>query len=235
LATARAWHSATLLNDGRVLATGGFDGTNSLSSAETFSPTSGSWTGSGSMAGARERHAATLLSSGTFAGLVLITGGQQAGGVALSSAAIFDPAGNAGVGTFTATTSQMTVARTGHTATFLPASETVLVAGGSNQNLPATTGKCGALNTASLFDPAGSAAATGLPTVGGAAGAALLGTFTQTADPDGTATTLQGVAQGRAAHVAFLLGDGRVLLAGGTDCDTAGSPSALPTGERYIP
>ena len=66
------------------------------------------------------------------------------------------------------------------------------------------------------------------------AGAALQGTFTQTADPDGTATLLQAVTQGRASHLAFLLGTGSVLLAGGTDCSTAG-PFALTTAERYIP
>jgi hypothetical protein len=66
MATARAYHTATLLNDGRILVTGGFDqfadfnGSVSgdfLASAEIFDPTSETFTPTkGSMATARAYH-----------------------------------------------------------------------------------------------------------------------------------------------------------------------------------
>jgi hypothetical protein len=41
MATARGFHTVTLLQDGRVLLTGGGDGISLLSSAETFEPNTG--------------------------------------------------------------------------------------------------------------------------------------------------------------------------------------------------
>lgn len=70
-------HSATLLDDGRVLVTGGTgDGKNSLSSAEIFDPKEETWTSVPDMAQPRMRHTATLLDSGK----VLIAGGYFGNG-----------------------------------------------------------------------------------------------------------------------------------------------------------
>ncbi|CAF1589633.1 unnamed protein product [Didymodactylos carnosus] len=68
---AREYHTATLLNSGKVLANGGYGPSGYLVSCEIYDPSSGKWNTTGSMAMARDYHTATLLSSGK----VLVTGG----------------------------------------------------------------------------------------------------------------------------------------------------------------
>ena len=97
MTTARQFHTATLLPDGRVLMAGGSLGAppGYLSSAEIYDPTTGTLTATGDMTTARSSHTATLLSDGR----VLITGGFGQPPRYLSSAEIYDPSS----GTFTAT------------------------------------------------------------------------------------------------------------------------------------
>lgn len=126
----RAFHTATLLNDGRVLITGGLTtGLTSLGSAEIYDPATGQFTLTGSMTVARNYHAAVLLQDGT----VLITGGSSgsANNPSLTSAEIFGP----GTGTFALTkdpssglTTVMGSGHSKHTATLL-LSGNVLIAG----------------------------------------------------------------------------------------------------------
>ena len=71
MATARQYHSATLLSDGKVLVAGGGSSSGILASAELYDPTSSSWSSTGSMATARQYHSATLLLDGK----VLVAGG----------------------------------------------------------------------------------------------------------------------------------------------------------------
>lgn len=93
--------------------------------AEIYDPAgAGGFLATGSMTSARYWHTATLLSNGK----VLITGGLI--GLGLATAEIFDPAGNAGAGIFTATGS-MALAKYYHTATLLSNGK-VLIAGGFN-------------------------------------------------------------------------------------------------------
>lgn len=115
--TGRAWHTATLLSNGKVLIAGGFSQVGltieGLSSAELYDPATGSFSATGSMSVPRVSHTATLLPDGR----VLIAGGyagftnQEAAG-ATSSAELYDSV----TGTFTAT-GQMSVPRFMHTAT----------------------------------------------------------------------------------------------------------------------
>jgi hypothetical protein len=150
---ARYDHTGTLLNDGRVLAAGGFgtSGTE-LASAEMYTPgtttNTGTWTTTPNMTVARRDHTATLLPT---TGQVLILGGGAR--TDLDSGEMYTPA--SGVpGTWTALPGILTTPRSYHTATLLNSllnggKDLVLVVGGS------------VAGTADLYDPssAGSAVA----------------------------------------------------------------------------
>ena len=125
MTVARTSHTATLLQDGRVLIAGG--STNAslgtpgeiLSSAELFDPVSETFVATGSMTTARTGHTATLLPDGR----VLLAGGASAYS-SLSSAEIYDPS----TGKFMPT-GTMTSAQFWHTAMLLRNGK-VLIAGG---------------------------------------------------------------------------------------------------------
>jgi len=75
LATARDFHTATVLNDGTVVVTGGDNGNGTLATAEVYDPTADTFSPTGGMGSTRESHTATLLNSGT----VLVNGGAGGG------------------------------------------------------------------------------------------------------------------------------------------------------------
>jgi Kelch motif len=139
MAAGRFLHTATLLQNGKVLIVGGAltSTSNPLAAAEIYDPATGTFSTTGAMATAREQHTATLLADGR----VLIVGGGTPvpGGnfQATASAEIYDPS----TGLFSVTGS-MAAARVFHTATLLP-NGTVLVAGGGAEN-----------STAEIYDPA---------------------------------------------------------------------------------
>jgi len=121
MSSIRDQHSATLLQDGRVLVVGGGgEGYASVSSADLYDPATGRFTKTGSMKTGRWLHTATLLQDGR----VLVAGGRSPQDSVYRSAEVYDPAtgrfGSAG---------SMGEGRQQHTATLL-ADGRVLIAGG---------------------------------------------------------------------------------------------------------
>lgn len=136
---ARFGATATLLQNGKVLLTGGVDaGTPSsvVATAELYDPVARTMTPTGSMSAPRAYHTATPLNDGTvlIAGGTATTSGPPAfqPGLATPTAEIYNPT----TGVFTPLTATMNSPRALHSATQLP-DGTILVAGGS------TTGQTG--------------------------------------------------------------------------------------------
>jgi hypothetical protein len=134
---ARSGHTATLLNDGRVLVLGGGDGT-----AELFDPTSGTFSFTSAPVTGRLGATATLLVDGKvlIAGGLGLDPGQDGSLPFIETAEIFDPE----TGKFRSTGS-LVQTRFHHTATLLTDGR-VLIAGGY-KGLCITPG-------AEIFDPA---------------------------------------------------------------------------------
>ena len=139
----REGHAAATLTDGRVLIAGGADAGGPLDTAEIFDPVTNTVQATWHpMNTARAGASATRLIDGR----VLIAGGTTRDGEGtvrdLASAELYEPELQA----FYAATTQMSVARSGHSALLLPHNNSVLIAGGSSN---------GALvESADLFLPA---------------------------------------------------------------------------------
>lgn len=84
MGTARSFQTATILNDGTVLVTGGDNETGWLATAELYDPTAETFSPTGSMGTARSSHTATMLNGGK----VLVTGGTN-NGAALATAELY--------------------------------------------------------------------------------------------------------------------------------------------------
>lgn len=135
LIQARTRHSATLLEDGRVLLIGGEGEGGALASAEAYDPETGTFVALGSLQHARYDHQSVLLADGR----VLVVGGVQ-GITRVPQAEIFD------IETENfREVSSLTEPRIGHTATRLQ-DGAVVVSGGLGDEAFATA--------LEIFDPA---------------------------------------------------------------------------------
>lgn len=228
MSVARARHTAVTLNTTRVLVTGGQQGTTTHSSAELFDPSTQTWAATGSMSVARTRHTATLRTSN---GTVVVVGGWNQSSTHRSAESY-----NPSTGTWSSLP-QPLAARRDHTATLLGNGE-ILVAGGTGSSALASSET---LSTGNAWTQAGNllATQTGHAATLYAPDRVLLtgsnaptsqrydaATRTWTAT-SGTATNTRPTSLARQWHSSTLLGDGSVLLAGGTN--------ATRTSERYDP
>ena len=233
----RYGHTATLLQNGKVLVVGG-SGYAPATAAELYDPASGTWTTTDAMSTARAGHTATLLPDGR----VLAVGGDypySAGGGLGLSAELYDP----GTGTWTGT-GGLNTDRSSHTATLLPNGK-VLAIGGFN---------AGVLFSAEFYDPATGVwttagtltkgrqlhTATLLPNgkvlVSGGQGSLVFNDAVSKVElydsASGAWAAAGTMATARYAHTTTLLPDGRVLVAGGYGTN---SPYNLASAELYDP
>ena len=213
----RYGHTATLLQNGKVLVAGGSnsgDLSSTLASAELYDPSTGTWSFTGNLNAARISHTATLLPDGK----VLVAGGYTptwvpiggngfaAASTSLDGAELYDPA--TGMWSIAAS---LNTKLDSHTATLLQNGK-VLVAGGgywtTDGNTPNDgTYPCGltltcsfkGLNAAELYD-------------------VTTGTWSVTASHSTP----------RSNHTATLLPGGKVLIAGGRTGN-----DALSSAEQY--
>jgi len=225
LTTSRYGHTATLLPNGKVLVTGGYNGANDsngpidLDSAELYDPDTGRWSLTGNLKAARFGHAATLLPSSQ----VLVVGVRCCGSPARKSAELYDPV----TGTWSSA-GQLNIGNTGRvTATLLPNGKVLVTDGFAEvEDGPATaelydpttgmwsvTGNLNATRTCATATllPNGKVLAAQVSTLDGNVFASTelydpaTGIWSRSANPN----------TGRCDHTATLLPNGKVLMAGG--------------------
>ena len=254
LNVARFDHTATLLQDGRVLAAGGYGpaippSNGALNSAELYDPATGTWTVTQqTLVTGRGDHTATLLASGK----VLVAGGVASNGQDALYGELYDPATDM----WSNTTGGLVTPRSYHSATLLQDGRVLLV-GGVNAN-------SNVLSRAEIYDPtAGTWTATASLThlryshtatllsngsvlvVGGFDGSSAV-TSAEIFNPtSGTWATTGSLTAARFLHTATLLTNAtclaakncQVLVAGGLNSNGEVSRSELfdPTSGTWSP
>jgi hypothetical protein len=213
LAVERRGHTATLLEDGKVLIVGGDNAGGVVSQAEIFDPVSRTSIVAASIL-ARTDHTATRLSDGR----VLVVGGRNQTG-SLTSSDIYNPL----TATFTAGPS-LTTPRSGHTATVLTDGR-ILIAGGDASGSaelynPATQSfslVTGSMNTARKFHSSILASSGQVLIVGGVNAQNTVLNTAEVFDPPSQSFYLPptDMQTPRALATLKLLPDGKVQIIGG--------------------
>ncbi|HEX9096406.1 MAG TPA: kelch repeat-containing protein [Candidatus Dormibacteraeota bacterium] len=234
MTTTRLDHTATLLRNGKVLVVGGLDTSipsNTLASSEFYDPNTNRWSPAASMRASRARQSATALLDGR----VLVVGGQtftvrDAGLFTnqLLGAEVYDPVTNAW-----SSTAPMLQNRVGQSATLLQDGRVLVAGGGDGQT---------SSSSAEIYDPKQDRWSAAAPMTTDRQGhtATLLrsgdvlvtgGVNRQAQSPVTIApfssaevydprinrwSAVARMAEARDEYTATLLGDGRVLIVGGT-------------------
>lgn len=222
MGTGRRWHTATLLNSGSVLVSGGFDSLNVVTgAAELYGSSANAWSSAGSIPG-RVYHTSTLLADGT----AVVAGGWD--GVSQTGSTVrYSPA----TGVWS-TEAPLSPARDLHAATLLNDGRLMVVGG---RNTDPVTGTTIYLQDVNLYDPSTGVWSAAVPLgaaralsvavrladgsvlVTGGGSPARLASVEQYDPAAGSWTTKAALANSRYLHTATLLPDGRVLVAGGYD------------------
>jgi hypothetical protein len=237
----REFHAAVLLADGKVLLAGGLNGTTALASAELYDPASQTFSATaGPLNSARTDFAAILLTGGR----ALLAGGAGVSS-SLDSAELYDPSSS----TFSFTANNMSIGRWAPSAA--PLADGNAIVGAGSSGFPIASPEVASVDlfdaSTNTFSPTGAlhiarmgAAAVVLP--GGAplilGGLDDQGTNAGNSEPSGeiynpaagTFIVTGGLNALRVAYASALLSDGRALIAGGYDENTA-----LDTAEVFDP
>ena len=89
MVVARAGHTATLLQDGRVLVAGGSNGGVASTSMEVYDPAQGTWRSVGNMRWPRVSHTAALLATGQV--MLIGSASVAAGDPSAGSVELYEP------------------------------------------------------------------------------------------------------------------------------------------------
>ncbi len=209
---ARAYHTATLLQNGKVLVAGGQNGSTSyLGSVYIYDPVSNTWTAAAQLPSRRSQHSATLLASGR----VLVVGGNRA------SWTVYDP-----ITSTWSSEASMPSARYRHAATLLSSGNVLVTGGNDSTNVP--------IASAEIYDPATNAftsastmngaralhTATLLPNgkvlvAGGLGTSGVLATAEIYSPTTNSWVSAASMSSSRDSQTATLLQSGFVLMAGG--------------------
>jgi N-acetylneuraminic acid mutarotase len=221
LLTGRRHHTATLLGDGRVLVVGGQSlvGT-ALATSEIFDPVTNVATPAASMPAPRQHHSASL----TPDGRVVVVGGSGSDGMPLGEVIVYDPANDAWQPLATLATP-----RQQHGATWLPNGELLLTGGRTTGGAP--TGAVERLAVRDRGSLAGTGSAPGVQgnvtrsTILPSGRVLMLTDGSQTGrifDPASGEWSATGpMSAPRSLATLTLLPSGQVLVAGGSNLDTA--------------
>jgi hypothetical protein len=227
---ARAYHTATLLLDGRVLLAGGTSVSPGsppvpLSTMEIYDPERGTFTPAAPII-PRNAHTATLLNDGR----VLLAGGLPGQGAFLNVAEVFQPTSG------TVSTLMPMVERRGfHTATLLRDGRVVMIGGEginpeffvpSSSSFVRSPAALLRLNHAATLLPDGRVLVTGGVAQGPVPASPVIFDASTSA-----VTVTGGMLIPRSGHTATMLADGRVLVMGGASV----TGESLAPGELFLP